>query len=276
MIDENGNRENAGFDFYGPQYSRFDSPIAAEIRREVYGEDIGQQGWRTSAEQSEIADHVQRGSKTRVLDIGCGAGGPSLALVERIGCRLDGLDVEAAGIAHARAQAAVRDLSDRVTFAVADCNDRLPFDAGSFDAALCIDAISHFPDRTRTLSEMSRVLRTGGRVIYTDNFVLTGAVAKGELDRRAAIGFHLIVPLGFNERSIEAAGLTLIRREDRTSAVAEIAQRWHTARLARASILRREEGVGWFDRRQDFLATTAELAASRRLSRILYIADKVA
>src|SRR5689334_12545222 len=56
MIDENASRQNAGFNFYGPQYSRFDSPIAAEMRVEVYGEDIGQQGWRTSAEQSEIAD----------------------------------------------------------------------------------------------------------------------------------------------------------------------------------------------------------------------------
>src|SRR5204863_2190566 len=52
--DEGG--EGGGFDFYGPQYARFDSELAAELRREVYGEDIGQQGWRTAAEQAEIAD----------------------------------------------------------------------------------------------------------------------------------------------------------------------------------------------------------------------------
>jgi SAM-dependent methyltransferase len=276
MIDEKSSRDNVGFNFYGPQYSRFDSLVAAQIRREVYGGDIGQQGWRTSAEQVEIADLVPRGSEVRVLDIGCGAGGPSLALVERIGCRLNGLDVEPIGITHATAQAAARGLSDRATFAVADCNERLPFKSGSFDAVLCIDAISHLRDRIKTLSELSRLLKSGGRVIYTDNFVLTGAVAKDELDRRAAIGFHLIVPPGFNEQSIKTAGLTLIRREDRTSAVAEIAQRWHAARLGRASILQREEGADWFDRRQNFLATTAELAASRRLSGFLYIADKVA
>ena len=34
----------AGFDFYGPQYSRFATALAARMRREVYGEDIGQQG----------------------------------------------------------------------------------------------------------------------------------------------------------------------------------------------------------------------------------------
>src|SRR5262245_29637323 len=65
MIDGKSSRENADFNFYGPQYSRFDSPIAAEIRAEVYGEDIGQQGGRTSAEQAEIADQVQRGLEIR-------------------------------------------------------------------------------------------------------------------------------------------------------------------------------------------------------------------
>ena len=50
-----------GFDFYGPQYARFDSALAGELRREVYGEDIGQQGWRTAAEQAEIADLVRPG-----------------------------------------------------------------------------------------------------------------------------------------------------------------------------------------------------------------------
>ena len=35
---------SGGFNFYGPQYARFDSDLAAELRREVYGEDIGQQG----------------------------------------------------------------------------------------------------------------------------------------------------------------------------------------------------------------------------------------
>src|ERR1700736_2135465 len=35
-------------------------------------------------------------------------------------------------------------------------------------------------------------------------------------------------------------------RQDRAGAVAEIATRWHTARLCRTAILRREEGEEWF------------------------------
>jgi SAM-dependent methyltransferase len=177
------------FDFYGPQYARFDSELAAELRREVYGEDIGQQGWRTAAEQAEIADLLRAGPDSHVLDVACGAGGPSLALVERTGCRLTGLDAEAAGIAHAEALASARALADGATFAVLDCGGRLPFDDGTFDAVLCVDAICHLPDRFATLSEWARVLRPGGRLLFSDPAVVTGAVAKSALDVRAATGF---------------------------------------------------------------------------------------
>ena len=267
---------NPRFNFYGPQYARFGSALSAELRREVYGEDIGQQGWRTAAEQAEIADLLIPGPDSRVLDVACGAGGPSLALVERTGCRLVGLDVEAAGISYAERQASARGLADRATFTVLDCGGPLPFADGAFDAVLCIDAISHLPNRGRTLSEWARLLRRGGRLLFTDSAVLTGAVSKSELDLRGEIGFLLIVPPGFNEAAVETAGLALLHREDRTAATAETAARWHAARHRRAAVLEREEGADWFGQRQRFLTLMAELAESRRLSRFLYMAEKPA
>jgi SAM-dependent methyltransferase len=263
-----------GFDFYGPQYARFDSALAAEMRREVYGDDIGQQGWRTGAEQTEIGTLLRVGPKERVLDVGCGAGGPSLSLVERTGCSLTGLDSEPAGVAHAQAQAATRGLADRAEFSVFDCSGRLPFADGSFDAVVAVDSICHLPHRFATLSDWARVLRDGGRLLFTDPAVLTGALAKSELDARASAGFFLVVAPGHNEKAIESAGLTMLRGEDRTAAVAEIAARWHAVRLRHAPALKDEEGADWFDERQRFLATTAELAGSRRLSRFLYLAEK--
>src|SRR3954447_13061957 len=93
-----------------------------------------------------------------------------------------------------------------------DCGASLPFGDGSFDAVLCIDAIGHLPDRFGTLAEWARLLRPGGRLVFTDPAVLTGAVAKGELDVRA-IGFFLVVPPGLDEAAIQAAGLNLTRCE---------------------------------------------------------------
>jgi SAM-dependent methyltransferase len=275
MAERDDGRAGDDASFYGPQYSRVDSELAAEIRREVFGDDIGQESWRSAAEQAEIADLLRLTHESRVLDVACGAGGPSLALVERVGCRLVGLDLEAEGVAHANALAAKRGFAERATFTVVDCSTTLPFEEDTFDAILCVDAVCHLPDRFATVSDWGRALRRGGRLVFTDPFVVTGAVSKGEIDGRSALGPNLFfVPPGLNEDAIQGAGLTLVSRHDRADAVADIASRWHDARLRRAAILRREEGDDWFERRQLMLATAARLAIDRRLSRFLYVAEK--
>jgi SAM-dependent methyltransferase len=265
------------FDFYGAHYRRFGGGLAAALRREAYrGGDVGQTGWRTGDEQADIADLVRLGPDVHFLDVACGSGGPSLDLAERTGCRVTGLDLEPAGIARAEAQAAARGLAGRATFRVLDCGNRLPFADGAFGAVLCVDAVVHLPDRFAVLREWARLLRPGGRLLFADAAVLTGPVGKADLDARAANGAFLLVPPGCNEAAVAAAGLTLLRREDRTEAVAGIAGRWHAARARHAPELEREEGADWFARRQRFLEVTAELAASRRLSRFLYLAERPA
>lgn len=171
--------------FYGLLYARFTSDLAAELRQDVYGEDLGQCGWRTVTEQADIVEFLRLFPDSKVLDVAYGAGGASICLVERTGCRLTGLDLEADAIAHANARAAAHGLSDRAVFACLDCSTRLPFADGSFDAVLCIDAINHLPDRFAVLAEWARLLCPGGRLIFSDLAILTGAVAKSELDIRA-------------------------------------------------------------------------------------------
>ena len=68
-------RTGPRFDFYSAQYGRLGADTASEIRREVYGEDLGQQGWRTLDEQTQIAELIGT-SSCDVLDIACGSGGP--------------------------------------------------------------------------------------------------------------------------------------------------------------------------------------------------------
>ena len=262
------------FDFYRAQYERFGGELAAQMRREVYGEDLGQQGWRSSAEEREIAELLVLHHGIRVLDVACGSGGPSLAMADRSGCHVTGIDIEPAAIAYAQALATRRGLVERAYFLPLDCAGRLPFDEATFDAVLCVDAINHFPDRFGTLVEWSRLLKPGGRLLFIDPTVLTGEVSKPELDVRASLGFYLFVPPGLNEKAIVAAGLKVLRVEDRTAAIAEIAGRWHAVREQRESQLRAEEGSEFYARRQRFLETTAELAKSGRLSRLLVLASR--
>jgi SAM-dependent methyltransferase len=260
------------FDFYRQQYERFGGVLAAEMRREVYGEDLGQQGWRNSGEEVEIGGLLQLDANCRMLDVACGSGGPSLAMAERTGCRATGIDVEPAAIVYAETLAACRGLGGRASFMAVDCAGRLPFEDRSFDAVLCVDAINHFPDRFETLVDWARLLKPGGRILFVDPTIVTGGVSKAELDVRASLGFYLFVPPGLNERAILAAGLKVLRVEDRTEAIANIAARWSKVREARRSEVEAEEGPDFYDRRQRFLEVTAELARSRRLSRFLFLA----
>jgi SAM-dependent methyltransferase len=267
--------DDTQYPFYSAQYARFGGALAAEIRREAYGEDLGQQGWRTLVEQDAITDLVRETSAKRLLDIACGSGGPSLAIVARTGIHLTGVDIEAEGIAQATGQAAAMGLADRASFRVADGGSPLPFADSAFDMIVCIDAVIHLDDRFRAMRDWFRLLRPGGGyLILTDAAVLTGPVTKPEIDIRASQGAFALVPPGVNERAISEAGFRLLRCDDTTRQTAEIASRLHAARELRATALKSEEGGEWFAKRQRFLMVTATLAAEGRLSRFRYVAKK--
>jgi SAM-dependent methyltransferase len=260
--------------FYGPQYARFATAAAAEIRCEVYGTDLGQQGWRSAEEQTGLVMSLCLSEQSHLLDIACGSAGPSLDLVERVGCRLTAVDVEEAAIAQATADAVSRGLSEAVTAITLDCNPPLPFSEGTFDAVACVDAVLHLSGRFSVLADWGRLLRRGGRLVFTDAAVITGEVTKEELDVRASQGAFTMVPPGVNEHAVRAAGLRLVSVTDTTAEMAAIASRWIEARNKRRAILEGAEGLMFFERRQRFLATVADLASSGRVSRFIYVAEK--
>ena len=49
----------------------------------------------------------------------------------------------------------------------ADMNGALPFDAASFDAAVCLEGIEHLVDPLNLLTELIRVVRPGGLVVIS-------------------------------------------------------------------------------------------------------------
>jgi hypothetical protein len=146
------------FDFYAAHYARFDSALSARLRREVYGEDLGQTRWRTAAEQAEIALALELGPGVRLLAVYCSSGGPSLALAERTGCHVTVLDVEPVGVARAKAAAEAR----------AGRADRVPVRRLRRSAAVrgrlvrcgrVHRRVNHLPDRPGTLQEWARLLQ---------------------------------------------------------------------------------------------------------------------
>ena len=255
-------------------YSHFTDGVMNVIRQETFGVDIGQNSWLTIDEYQRFLGWLELGSADHVLEIACGAGGPALCLARMIGCRVTGIDANERAVAAASRLAAGWDAAGTVRFGVADANLTLPFDDDSFDALLCIDSMNHLPDRLGSLREWHRVLRPGGRALFTDPVVVSGPVSNDELARRSSIGPFLFVPPGLNERLIAQAGFTLIRQEDVTDNAAHVAGRWYRSRLAHRDDLVRIEGEERFQGLQQFFATVHSLTSERRLSRVAYLAEK--
>ena len=110
--------------------------------------------------------------------------------------------------------------------------------------------------------------------MFADAAVVTGGVAKREPDIRTASGFFLFVPPGLKRRGHKGGGLKLQRVEDRTASVVEIGARTCSARMRHRSVLGQEELADGFRRRQELQAMARELAKSRPLSCLLYVAQK--
>jgi SAM-dependent methyltransferase len=261
-------------DLYGAAYRGLASDLYADIRREAFGEDIGQTGWLTAQEQDRFIAWLELSPQSRVLDVACDSGRPMLRIAEKTGCQVCGVDLHSEGVANATARSKELGLEGRADFIQGDANERLPFDASSFDAVICIDAINHLPDRPRVLAEWRRVLNPGGRVLFTDPIVLTGAITNREIAVRPSIGLFVFVPAGLDQALLEQAGFTVERVEDRTENMAENASGWRDARSRREAQLREIEGDETYDGQQRFLETTALLASERRLSRMAILARR--
>jgi len=238
-------------DLFNSTYGNFEEKVLAEIRRETYGEDIGQTSWITVDEYDTFYSWLNLSAGDHVLEIASGSGGPALYLAKKFGCQITGLDINEEGIKTANQHALDAKITD-AKFQLADVNQRLPFDDGTFDAVMCMDSANHLRDRLGVLKEWRRVLKTGRRILFTDPVVITGAVSNEELAARSSIGFFLFVPLDVTKQYIQEAGFNLLRCEDVTGNIELTSGRWHASRQKHREDLVKIEGEERFDGLQNF------------------------
>jgi SAM-dependent methyltransferase len=263
-------------DHYGSHYGQFAADVHAQVRRDAFGEDIGQNSWQTAGELERFLSWVELRPSGRLLDVGCGSGGPALHVARLTGCEVVGVDFDAQGVAHGNQTAREAGLADRARFVQADAHEPLPFEDGFFDVILSVDVINHLRDRPRVLADWARLLRPGGRLVFTDSATVTGPLGSDEIAIRASIGYFLFVPAKEDERLLAEAGLVVLSVEDTTSEMAEVAGRRLEARRLHERDLRPTEGDHAFEGRQRFFEVSGTLARERRLSRLAYLAEKPA
>lgn len=103
----------------------------------------------------------------RVLDIGCGIGGPACTLAETYGANVVAIDLEPPLIERARLRAARLGLSDRIDFEVVDAGP-LRFDDGTFDLVMSSGGVTQTADKLGVFQECLRVLKPGGTLSLYD------------------------------------------------------------------------------------------------------------
>jgi len=116
----------------------------------------------------EIAKEINL-SKCRVLDVGCGIGGPARMLADEFNCDVTGIDMSHEFILTARKLSTLVGLRDKTEFIQGDALE-LPFESGSFDVAWTQHVQMNINDKARFYSEISRVLTDNGIFVYYDIF----------------------------------------------------------------------------------------------------------
>jgi SAM-dependent methyltransferase len=113
-----------------------------------------------------VEPHVDLAPGTRVLEIGCGAGGVLKAFAER-GARVTGVDLHAPSIEYAVERFTAEAAGDDWRFETRDIYD---VDAagldGPFELIVMKDTIEHIHDQRRLLARLDEFLAPGGRVFF--------------------------------------------------------------------------------------------------------------
>ena len=267
------NPQDLRADGYEGAYLEFDSPLMRRFRSDAYGEDIGQHSWVRADELRGDVRRLGLSAASRLLDLGCGAGGPLAFVLAAVGCRGTGIERSGAALRAVRARGESQGVTHLMVTQQADLDAPLRFEPGSFDAAISLDVVCHVRDRAMLFREIARVLSPGGSFLFTDPCVLAGSVSSEELRRRSIHGDTRLAAPGWNEAALQAAGFHLIDTEDRTGSVLANARGRLGAIQAHRAELEPVMGAVRMEREQDYLAIVIELAERGALRRVMYLAE---
>ena len=161
-----------------------------------------------------VAAYKAFGEGQRVLDAGCGLGGPGRYLADRFGCAVTGIDVLQARVQAAATLTRMVGLDDRVAYCQVDAT-RLPFAAPQFGQAWMLDVSIHIANKAALFRELARVVHGDGLLVLHDQL---GPLppAMRPVTRRAP---YIAPALPQLLRYVEGAGFRVLTWRDTTDTV---------------------------------------------------------
>lgn len=119
-----------------------------------------------NAELQALEEGLPIDADWRVLDVGTGPGRFGAMFAGR-GCQVTGIDLNPDMLEIARETARELGLEQRFEIRQGNAENLSEFADASFDVVCCMELFDHLPDLRKALGEMRRVLKPGGRFLYT-------------------------------------------------------------------------------------------------------------
>ena len=159
----------------------------------------------------------------KVLDVGCGIGGPSRYFAAERGWKIEGVDLTPEYVAVAQSLSR-RVGIDSVTYRVASAT-ALPFADASFDGAYMLHVGMNIADKKAVFAEVKRVLKPGGVFAIYDAMRLNDEafVYPVAWSSEPATN-HIATPAAYKSL-LKEAGFTVERERDRREVSLEAMQR---------------------------------------------------
>lgn len=117
----------------------------------------------------EVAALADLQANDSVLDVGCGLGGTARHLADQYGCKVTGIDLTDEYVTIGKQLTEMVGLSDNVKLQQGSALD-IPYDDNRFDVVWTEHVQMNIADKSRFYSEIARVLKPGGRLLFHDVF----------------------------------------------------------------------------------------------------------
>jgi sarcosine/dimethylglycine N-methyltransferase len=250
-----------GEDIHIGLYRSDDEPIADASRRTV-------------RRMAEWAGELS--PATRVLDLGAGYGGSMRYLAERFGCRCVALNLSEVENDRDRKMNAEAGLDDRIDVVDGDFT-ALDYGDAAFDLVWSQDAFLHSGDRARVCSEAVRVLKPGGRLVFTDPMQADDAPVDKLQPIYDRIHLDSLASPGFYRQTLRKLGLREIAFEDHIEQLPRHYTRVRRALIDNADDLRRRGvSVEYIERMQAGLQHWVDGGRKGRLAWGIFVFEKPA